>query len=122
MNDTASDDLKTLQQKIVSFRDARDWKQFHNPKDMAISLMLEAGELLEHFQWKNDNEMSSHVNTNKEDVSDELADVMYWVLLMANDLEIDLPKAMQSKLAKNNKKYPIDTASGNHKKYTELDK
>lgn len=113
-------DLRELQKKVVAFRDARDWKQFHNPKDLTISLLLEAGELLEHFQWKSPEEMQEHVKTHKTDVSDELADVLYWVLLVANDLEIDLVTAFNKKLAANDKKYPVNKSKGNHKKYTEL--
>lgn len=113
-------DLTDLQQLVVGFRDERDWSQFHNPKDVAISLVLEATELLEHFQWKSENEIKKHLDTNKEDVSDELADVLYWVLLIANDLNIPLDKALRSKLAKNASKYPVDKAKGKHTKYTEL--
>jgi len=113
-------DLAELQQKIIAFRDARDWKQFHNPKDLAISLLLEAGELLEHFQWKNAEEVKKHLADHKNDVSDELADVLYWILLIANDLDIDVGAALSKKLVKNESKYPVEKAKGNHKKYTEL--
>jgi dCTP diphosphatase len=112
-------DLQTLQQLVVKFRDDRDWKQFHNPKDMAISMSLEASEFLEHFQWKNSSEIAEHVKKNKDDVSDELADVMYWVLLIANDLNINLEESFVKKLNKNAAKYPIEKAKSNHKKYTE---
>ena len=115
-----STDIKELQRRIVAFRDARDWKQFHNPKDLSISLILEASELLEHFQWKNAEEMQAHITKNKEEVSDELADVFYWVLLIAHDLDIDLADASAAKLAKNGKKYPLNKAMGKHSKYTEL--
>lgn len=113
-------DIHELQQRIIAFRDARYWQQFHNPKDVAISLLLEASELLEHFQWKNGDEMTAHVASQKEAVSDELADVFYWVLLMAHDLDIDLKQALDSKMIKNERKYPAEKATGNHKKYTEL--
>jgi len=113
-------DLKALQQKIVEFRDQRNWKQFHNPKDLAISLSLEASEVLEHFQWKSPEEMSKHLDENRSDVAEELADVLYWVLLMAHDLDIDITEASRQKLEKNNRKYPVDKSKGNHKKYTEL--
>lgn len=112
-------DLSDLQSKIVKFRDVRDWKQFHNPKDLAISLILEASELLEHFQWKNPEEIAKHLEANREDVADELADVLYWVLLMSHDLKIDIMDSSYKKLEKNNKKYSVDKAKGNHKKYTE---
>jgi dCTP diphosphatase len=118
MADTS--DIAELQKRIIAFRDERYWKQFHNPKDLAISLLLEAGELLEHFQWKDKSEMTAHVKRQKEAVSDELADVMYWVLLIAHDLEIDLKQAVHRKMDKNELKYPKEKATGNHKKYTEL--
>jgi dCTP diphosphatase len=113
-------DLTDLQKRIIAFRDARDWKQFHNPKDLAIALNLEASEVLEHFLWKTDDEIASHLAKNKEDVGDELADTLYWTLLMAHDLDIDLVKAFEEKMDKNEKKYAVDKAKGNHKKYTEL--
>ncbi len=112
--------IKDLTKIVIAFRDARDWKQFHNPKDLAISLCLEASEVLEHFQWKNVEEMENHVKKNKKEVAKELADVLYWVLLMSNDLNIDLEKAFALKMKENNKKYPVKKAKGKHNKYTEL--
>lgn len=113
-------DIKELQNLVLKFRDDRDWKQFHNPKDVAISLLLEASEFLEHFQWKTPEEINAHLSSKKDDVSDELADVLYWVLLIASDLNIDLEKAVTDKLSKNDKKYPVEKAKGKHTKYTEL--
>lgn len=113
-------DLEDIQKKIIQFRDARNWKQFHNPKDLAISLSLEASEFLEHFQWKSDKEIDEHIISHKEDLSDELADILYWVLLTAHDLDIDLVEASSRKLEKNDKKYQVDKSKDNHKKYTEL--
>jgi len=113
-------DIQSLQAKIAKFVEERDWSQFHNPKDLAISLSLEASEVLEHFQWKNSEEMLKHVQEHKEDVADELADVLYWVLLMANYLDIDVVAASERKLLKNATKYPVEKAKGNHKKYTDL--
>lgn len=112
--------VKALTRKIVNFRDARNWKQFHNPKDVAISLSLEAAELLEHFQWKNPQEIARHVKTSKTEISEELADVLYWVLLLGHDLEIDVLKALAQKLKKNAKKYPVSKAKGRHTKYNRL--
>lgn len=113
-------DWKILQQRVVGFRDDRDWKQFHNPKDTAISMALEAAEFLEHFQWKNPEEIKKHVKENHNDVSDELADVLYWVLLIAHDLDVDLDNAFEEKMKKNEAKYPVDKAKGKHTKYTKL--
>lgn len=113
-------DIKDMQKRIVAFRDARDWKQFHNPKDMALSLLLEAAEVLEHFQWKNTEEMEKHLKDNKADVAEELADVLYWVLLMAHDFDVDVTKEFERKMTENEKKYPTAKAKGSHKKYSEL--
>ncbi|MGC9602524.1 MAG: nucleotide pyrophosphohydrolase [Minisyncoccia bacterium] len=113
-------DLQDLIKLVREFRDARDWKQFHNPKDSAISLTLEATEVLEHFQWKNKEEMEKYIKSNKADIAEELADVLYWVFLMGNDLDIDLSEAFIKKLKKNGEKYPIDKAKGNHTKYNKL--
>lgn len=113
-------DIKNLTKGIITFRDARNWKQFHNPKDLAISLLLEASEVLEHFQWKNTEEMEAYIKKNKKEIAKELADVFYWVLLMSNDLNIDLEKAFLLKMKENNKKYPVKKAKGKHSKYTEL--
>lgn len=120
MAGAAPNDIVQLQQRIRAFCDARDWEQFHNPKDLAISLVLEASEVLEHFQWKDHTEMNTHLEESKEDVADELADVLYWVLLMASYFEIDLTHALRSKMDKNERKYPVEKSLGNHKKYTEL--
>ncbi len=113
-------DIQKITQKIVDFRDERDWKQFHNPKDCAISLALEAAEVLEHFQWKNADEMEVHIQNKKEDISEELADVLYWVLLLSNDLDIDIADAVDKKMKKNAEKYPVNKAKGKHTKYTNL--
>lgn len=113
--------MKELQKIVVDFRDKRDWKQFHNPKDMAISLVLEATEFMEHFQWKNPEEMDMHIVENKEHLAEELSDVLYWVLLIANDLNIDLEESFKEKIEKNDRKYPVEKSKGNHKKYTEIE-
>jgi NTP pyrophosphatase (non-canonical NTP hydrolase) len=109
-----------LQKKIIAYRDARDWKQFHNPKDLAISLSLEASEFLEHFQWKNKEETEEYIRKNKIALGEELSDVLYWVLLTSYDLNIDIMKAAEKKLKINERKYPIIKAKGKHTKYTDL--
>jgi NTP pyrophosphatase (non-canonical NTP hydrolase) len=111
--------LEELIKFIVAFRDDRDWKQFHNPKDCAIALNLESAEVLEHFQWKNKTEIKDYIKKNKDKIGDELADVLYWVLLMSYDLKIDLGKAFYRKRAIDAKKYPIEKVKGKHKKYNE---
>lgn len=112
--------LEKLTRDIVKFRDARDWKQFHNPKDLALSLVLEATEVLEHFQWKNPEEMLAHLKKEKKEIAGELADTFYWILLMAHDFDIDLEKAVKMKMIENKKKYPVSKAKGKHTKYNKL--
>jgi NTP pyrophosphatase (non-canonical NTP hydrolase) len=113
-------DLTDLQKRVIAFRDARNWEQFHNPKDLAVSMLLEAAEFLEHFQWKSSDEIKTHLKKKGSDVSDELVDVLYWVLLIANDLKIDLEGAFELKMTQNEKKYPVAKAKNRHTKYTEL--
>lgn len=113
-------DIKKLTEKIVKFRDKRDWKKFHNPKDVALSLILEVAEVLEHFQWKSKAEIDKYIKTNKKEIGEELADVLYWVLLMSNDLKINIRKALIDKIKKNEENYPIEKSKGKHTKYTEL--
>lgn len=113
--------LEELTGKIIAFRNERDWAKFHTPKDVAISMILEAGEVLEHFQWKSDSEVSSHIESHRDKIGDELIDVLYWVLLLAHDLKIPLNEAFERKMAENAKKYPIDLVKGKHAKYTSYD-
>ncbi len=111
--------LEELIGDVVAFRDARNWRQFHNAKDMALSLVLEAAELLELTQWKNGDLLERHLSERSNDVADELADVLWWVLLISHDLGIDLESAFATKLERNGDKYPIDRAFGSAAKYTE---
>ncbi|WP_312096166.1 nucleotide pyrophosphohydrolase [Niallia sp.] len=106
-----------LIKEIVSFRDERNWRQFHNLKDLAISLSLEASELLENFQWKTSEE---GIVANMENIKDEIADVVIYALLMSNEIGINLEHAIKEKLRKNNQKYPVDKSFGSSKKYTDL--
>lgn len=115
--DFESSIFNPLIEEIVEFRDERDWKQFHNPKDLAISLSLEASELLENFQWKTSEEA---IDDNIDNIIDELADVVIYALLMSNELEINLEQAIKRKIRKNSQKYPVDKSFGSSKKYTDL--
>ena len=114
------DSISEITTRINAFRDARDWKQFHNPKDMAVSISIEAAELLEQFQWKNRAECDAHLKTNREAVADEMADVAIYLFELADLLQMDLGKEMLRKLEKNADKYPVDKAKGSNKKYKEL--
>jgi len=105
-------------QRVLQFRDARDWRQFHTPKDLAISMSLEAAELLEVFQWSGSDVGCDETKLVK--VRDELADVLSYCILMADVCGLDLDEIMNAKVAKNEAKYPVDKARGNAAKYTEL--
>jgi NTP pyrophosphatase (non-canonical NTP hydrolase) len=120
MKKQPSTTIEELQKKVIAFRDARNWKQFHTPKDLGMGLVLEANEFMEHFLWKNEDEIKKYIKTHKEDLADELSDTLYCILVIAYDLKIDLPKAFLKKLIKNGEKYPIEKAKNSHKKYNEL--
>ena len=112
--------LADLTAMVLRFRDDRDWRQFHTPKDVALSLVLEATELLEITQWRNGPALDEHLRAEREHVGQELADVLGWVLIFAHDQGIDLPAAFAAKLAHNAEKYPVEHARGVATKYTEL--
>jgi NTP pyrophosphatase (non-canonical NTP hydrolase) len=106
--------IEKLTDALVKFRDERDWEQFHNPKDLAIALNIEAGELLENYLWKTANE------ADVEKVKEEIADVMAYALLIAKHYNFNVEEIVLDKIAKNALKYPTDKAKGNAKKYNEL--
>ena len=103
--------------EVLKFRDDRDWKQFHNPKDLAISISLEAAELLEVFQWSAEDVVCEN-KLNK--IREELADVVNYCILMADSCGLDLDEIVQEKVKLNSEKYPVEKAFGNKEKYTEL--
>lgn len=104
--------LDQATKEIIAFNKERDWDQFHSPENLAKSIAIEAGELLECFQWNND--------FNKEDVCEELADVVDYCILLADKLDVDLEDILLKKLEISKKKYPVEKAKGTSKKYTEL--
>lgn len=109
-----------LLQKIIDFRRERDWEQFHNPKDLAISLSIEASELLEWFQWRTNDEIAAQLNSDKRELlEDEIADVAVYLSYLCHDLDIDINKAVAAKIEKNAAKYPIDKVKGRSDKYNE---
>ncbi|WP_314676615.1 nucleotide pyrophosphohydrolase [uncultured Streptococcus sp.] len=111
--------MKELMKKINQFRDDRDWRKFHNEKDLAISISLEASELLELFQWKNSEEV---VESSLEKIKEELADVLIYSFMMADNLNLDVEEIIKEKIEINAKKYPVELSKGNNKKYTDLEK
>lgn len=112
-----SDELK---RKILDFRRKRDWEKYHKPKDLAVSIVLEAAELLEHFQWKTDEEAAEMVKgKSRAAIEEEIADIAMYLTYLSHDLGIDLEEIMADKLLKNKKKYPADKVRGSAKKYNE---
>ena len=109
--------MKELMNKINQFRDDRDWRKFHNEKDLAISISLEASELLELFQWKNSEEV---VESSLEEIKEELADVFIYSFMMADNLNLDVEEIIKSKLDLNEQKYSVEKSRGSNKKYNEL--
>lgn len=113
-------ELDGLRETLRQFAAERDWDQFHSPKNLASALAVEAGELLEHFQWLTE-EQSRHLSAEAlAKVTDELADVFVYLIRVADKLDVDLLSAAKNKIIKNAQKYPADRARGNAKKYTEL--
>jgi NTP pyrophosphatase (non-canonical NTP hydrolase) len=109
--------MKELIKEVLKFRDERNWKQFHNSKDLAISLSLEASELLENFQWK---EAVEAEQDNRDAIAEELADVLMYGFLLADIMEFDITEIIEKKLQKNRMKYPVEKAFGKKDKYTKL--
>jgi NTP pyrophosphatase (non-canonical NTP hydrolase) len=115
--------LDDLRRRVVRFRDERNWRRFHNPKDLAISISLEAAELLEKFQWRDADEVLEVAADaeSREEIGDEMADIMILLLSASDALGIDLHDATVRKLGKNARKYPVEKAKGNARKYDRLD-
>jgi NTP pyrophosphatase (non-canonical NTP hydrolase) len=108
------DDIKEITNALIKFRNERDWEQFHNPKDLALAINIEAGELLEEFLWK------KHEDAKKENIKEELADIFTYSFLLAEKYNFDVKHIVLDKMKKNEKKYPIEKAKGTAKKYNEL--
>lgn len=107
-------DIDVIIEALMKFRNERDWEQFHNPKDLAIALGVECGELLELFLWK------SAEDANKEKVKEELADIFSFAFLLAEKYKFDVREIVLEKIQKNAEKYPVNKSKGNAKKYNEL--
>lgn len=115
-----SDDLEINSEtieKIIHFRNERNWSQFHNPKDLAISISLESAELLECFQWSGSD---TEVTSKLEEMKEELSDIFIYSILLADRLQINLDEVIQAKIAKNAEKYPVEKSFGKSSKYTEI--
>jgi NTP pyrophosphatase (non-canonical NTP hydrolase) len=114
-------DIKKIQNILDVFASDRDWDQFHSPKNLAMAIAVETGELLELFQWLTEEQSKKLPDNKKHRVAEEMADVMIYLLRLADKTNIDINKAVLSKIELNADKYPVAKAKGNAKKYTELD-
>jgi NTP pyrophosphatase (non-canonical NTP hydrolase) len=112
--------LEELKGKILEFREKRNWKQFHNPKNLALSITIEAAELMELFQWLNMEESLEFSEKNKEEIESEIADIFNYLILLCNDLDIDLVGITEKKLKVSEKKYPVKKARDKSTKYNKL--
>ncbi len=116
--------MDDLVREVLAFRDVRDWRQFHNPKDLAISISLEAAELLEHFQWKSEAEVETSLAApeNRRRVGAEMADVLILLISLSDAVGLNLVEVARAKLVENARKYPVDRARGSARKYDALDR
>jgi dCTP diphosphatase len=112
--------LESVRDRLREFAAARDWNQFHSPKNLAIALSVEAGELLEQFQWLTDQESAALADDKLEKIEAEMADVLLYLIRLADVLDVDLLTASNTKVDENAKKYPVEKSRGSAKKYTEL--
>ncbi len=112
--------INQLTEKINQIRDDREWRQFHTPKNLAMSVAIEAGELLEEFQWLDDKELKNISLEKKSKIGLEIADVLIYLLMLSDDLEIDVMESIKAKLNEVNKKYPIEKSKGRSTKYNQL--
>ena len=120
-NKPAMDSITEITGKIREFRDARDWMQFHNPKELAAAIAIESAELQEIFLWKDYPSSESAAREKQEAVADEIADIAVYLFELADNLGLQLGEAMLSKMEKNSAKYPVEKARGSNRKYTELE-
>jgi len=120
--DSSDDRFTALTERLLRFRDARDWKQFHTPKELAIAVAIEAAELLEHFRWMRDDEVAEHLAAERDAVADEVADVAAFLIYLADALQLDLIETVNRKFDRNDERYPVDRARGVHTKYTRFER
>jgi len=116
---TNQSDLLMLRDKLRAFAEARDWDQFHSPKNLSMALMVEVAELMEHFQWLTEAQSENLVAEKKAVVAEELADILLYLVRLSDKLDVDLLKAALQKMGKNEAKYPAEKVRGSAKKYSE---
>jgi dCTP diphosphatase len=115
-----NDSIEELTERIRSFVAAREWQQYHNPKDMAVAIAAEAGELMQHFVWQQPDQLDARVREHREEIASEIADVGILLFEMADLLGMKLGDVMASKIAHNEQRYPVEKSRGNNRKYHEL--
>lgn len=114
------DSIAAITAEICAFRDAREWRQFHNPKELAVAIVAEAGELLQHFVWQSPEQSEERVRERREELASEVADVAMLLFEFASNNGIELSGAIRAKLAKNERRYPVEKAKASNKKYNEF--
>lgn len=117
---TARVSIEDITARIAAFRDERDWRQFHGPREMAVGIVVEAAELLERFNWKTPQQCEQVVVERRSEISEEMADVAILLFEMADNLGVNLAEAIEAKMAKNAAKYPVEKSRGSNRKYNEL--
>jgi len=117
----SSSDLDSLTQRLREFADARDWEQFHSPKNLTMALSVEVAEIVEHFQWLTEEQSNNLPEQTLDKVETELADTLLYLVRLADKLDIDLLDSARRKIEINEQKYPVEKARGNARKYTDLD-
>ena len=115
-----SDSILELTARIQKFVDAREWRQFHNAKDLSVAIAAEAGELMQHFVWQQENQVEARVAARRDEIGSEIADVGILLFELADNLGLNLGDVMAAKIARNEVRYPVEKARGNNLKYSEL--
>lgn len=115
-----SDSIAALTAQIQTFVDAREWRKYHNPKDLSIAITAEAGELMQHFVWQQEDQIEQRVASRRDEIASEIADVGILLFELADNLGMNLGDVMAAKVAYNNIRYPVEKSRGNNLKYSEL--
>jgi NTP pyrophosphatase (non-canonical NTP hydrolase) len=120
INPPMSDSIAALTARIQTFVDARDWRKFHNAKDLSVAIAAEAGELMQHFVWQQENQIQERVEKRRDEIASEIADVGILLFELADNLGFKLGDVMEAKIANNDIRYPVEKSRGNNLKYSEL--
>lgn len=115
-----SDSIAELTAQIQTFVDAREWRKYHNAKDLAVAIAAEAGELMQHFVWQQEEQIEKRLEKNREEIASEIADVAILLFEFADNFGMNLGEVMQAKIARNDVRYPVEKSRGNNLKYSEL--